>query len=126
MTMMETQVLREEIARLSANKCTRRYPADLRGRVIAWARQRLATGAAVDELCRELDMGSPTLRRFLGKAPRAVRGRAGFARLRITRAKQLAAVQESRVMVRGPGGLVVEGLSVDDVARLWERLSCSA
>jgi transposase len=115
--------------RLSGNKYLRSYPAELRGRVVAWARQRLEAGAAMDEVCRELDIGRPTLRRFLGtigSTRSKRRGHAMFTRLKIRRtAEPTLAPPSSRLLVRGPSGLVIEGLSLDDVAQLVQRLSCS-
>jgi len=61
----EQNELREAIERLSARKATRRYSEALRARVVAYARQRMAKGATAARVCSELDVGSPTLKKFL-------------------------------------------------------------
>jgi len=123
----ETDVLRQEIEGLSGHKNSRRYPPELRARVLAWAQGRLAEGVSVPAACDEIGIGEPTLRRLLGEPPRrrAVAKRAGFTRVRVVSPAQQDAAG-GRLTVRGPHGVVVEGLSVADVAHLFERLSCLA
>lgn len=128
--MTEVEVLRDEIAQLPGSKNTRRYSPELRARVIAWARGRRRQGARVGRLCKELGMGGPTLRRFL-EEPRKYRvstESAGFARLRLSGRGRRGRVDTvaTPLVVRGPRGLVIEGLCLEDVMRLVERLSCSA
>lgn len=121
--------LREEIAALSVHKNSRRYPAPLREKIARWARQRRAAGAAVARICAELDIGVPTLHRFLGGNPRRQRRherRKAFTQLKVVEhAVQRSTVTTAPLMLRAPLGVVVEGLSIADLSRLLRELSCS-
>ena len=123
--MTEQSALRAEIAGLSAHKVHRRYPPELRERVTAYARRRLSEGASASQVCRELDLGSPTLKTFLQTSA----GEPGFAALRVVEdSGSTSAVSATRpaITVHGACGVVVEGLvSVDEGARLLWMLSCS-
>jgi transposase-like protein len=121
----EQMELRAEIAGLSASKATRRYPEALRARVAEFARRRMAKGASAAQVCRQLDIGSPTLKKFL----RTSSAPAQFVELRLADKAMPAPAESERrsaIAVRGGCGVVVEGLGVDDVARLLRELSCSA
>ena len=120
---IETEALRREIEGLSIHPQTRRYTPELQARVLAWARGREAAGASVPGMCLEIGIGDPTLRRFLGLArlPRAAkRKRPGFARVK------LVSPAPQTLVVRGPCGVAVEGLSLEGIAELFKRLACSA
>ena len=126
--MTEGEALRREIVGLSQHKNSRRYSAELRGRVVAWAQQRLHEGGSTNAVCRDLDVGEPTLRKFLGGATGVVAKSVGFARVQVAPSKRkpaVAAVPRGLVL-RGPRGVIVEGLSLEELARLLQRLSCSA
>lgn len=72
-------------------------------------------------MCLELGIGEPTLRKFLNEADgRRVRSKTvGFRRVKV------AASTARAVVVRGPCGVAVEGLSLEGVAELLKRLACS-
>jgi transposase-like protein len=123
-TKTETEALAREIGALSLHKNSRRYPAALRARVVEWARARLAAGASLAALCAEVDIGEPTLYRFLGTARRSERT-AGFTRLQVSSARPEPMTVTRAVVLRGPCGVTVEGLSVDDVTRVLKGLTCS-
>jgi hypothetical protein len=115
--------IRETIAKLSRAKNARRYPPGLRARVIAYAKARLAAGGTVAAVCRELDVGAPTLYGFLGIEGPKEKGRPGFKRVRVVRAPPPES--GSRRVLRGPFGMVVEGLTLDEISQLLRGLSCS-
>lgn len=114
----EAARLRSEIHGLADVKQRRRYPLQLRGRVVQYARARIADGASAAVVSKELDIGAPTLARFLS----AARARSPFAELRLREPER----GSDGLVVRGPCGVRVEGMSVDDVALLLQRLACSA
>jgi hypothetical protein len=122
--MTEQSTLRAEIAGLSAHKVHRRYPQKLRERVTAYARRRLSEGASASQVCRELDLGSPTLKTFLQTGA----GEPGFAALHVVEgggATSAVGATRPALTVRGACGVVVEGLGgIDDVAQLLWMLSC--
>ena len=123
-TITEVDGLRGEIAGLSNHPNSRRYSPSLRERVVAWAEKRVAGGTSIASLCREVGIGEPTLHKFLGKPTRraAKKKSAGFKRVKMLAA---TAVVERAVVLRGPCGTSVEGLSLDGVAELLKRLACS-
>lgn len=120
--------LRQEIAALSVHKNARRFTAPLRAKVTRWARRRLAAGVAMTQICAELDVSEPTLRRFLEAKRTSRRSPAptrGFTQLRVVGRAAHAPATTSPLLLRGPLGVVVEGLSVEDLSRLLRELSCS-
>jgi transposase-like protein len=119
----ESEGLRSEIAELSNHPNSRRYSPLLRQRVVAWAVRRVAAGTSIASLCREIGIGEPTLHKFLGKpARRAAKKSAGFKRVKVVAP---TAVVERAVVMRGPCGTAVEGLSVEGIADVFKRLACS-
>lgn len=118
---IETEALKREIEGLSKSPQTRRYSPELQARVTAWARTRRAEGLSVPAMCLEIGIGDPTLRRFLEPAQRtgAKTRPAGFRRVNVV------AQKATELVVRGPCGICVEGLSLDGVAELLKRLACS-
>ena len=121
-TSTEAEGLRSEIAALSNHPNSRRYSPSLRERVVAWAKKRVAAGASVASLCKDIGIGEPTLHKFLGKpVRRGLKRSAGFKRVKVI----APAAVERAVVIRGPCGTSVEGLSLDGVAALLKRLACS-
>jgi transposase-like protein len=125
-TKTEVDVLREEIAGLSEKKQARRYPAGLKRRVTRWAARKVAAGASIAGLCEQLDIGEPTLTRFLEAERAKVKGAtASFARVTVLEAAPTSSTSiPERVVLRGPHEVAVE-LSVETLAKLLKRLSCS-
>jgi transposase-like protein len=120
-TNTEAEELRGEIARLSNHPNSRRYSPALRERVVAWAQKRTASGASVAGLCKEIGIGEPTLHKFLGKPARRVPKKSvGFRPVKVT-----APLVAERLVMRGPCGTAVEGLSLEGAAELFRRLACS-
>lgn len=109
------QRIHREIGRLRAGS-QRRYPEPLRRRIVEYARLRLNAGIRVTEVCAELGVSHPTVSRMLGDAPAPMR------RVRLAR-PSTSGEQPATPVVRGPHGLVVEGLGIEDVATLFRTLS---
>jgi transposase-like protein len=61
----ELDQLRAEIAALGAVKQVRRYPPELRQRIVSHASRRRAAGESQAAVAKSLDMSEPTLARFL-------------------------------------------------------------
>lgn len=116
--------IRNAISKLSASKNSRRYPPALRLQITRYARKRLVAGVSVGAVCRELDVGEPTLCRFLGRERPSEKGKAGFRRMRVVAAPSADA--GGVLVVRGPCGLVIEDMSIEELADLLRSLSCSA
>jgi len=111
----EALVLRRAVEALGPVLQRRRFDADLRRRLSAHVRMRVASGAAMSSVARSLDLSGPTVARLLRAAP-------SLLPVRVTPAPE----RTERLVVRGPCGVSVEG-TVDDIAALIVRLAaCSA
>jgi hypothetical protein len=97
----------------------RRYPEKLRARIAEYSRARLKAGVGLTRVSSELGVSHPTLVRLLDEKPIAMR-RIRIARPKATEGKSAAT---EALVVRGPAGLVIEGLDVEGVATLVRALS---
>lgn len=111
--------IRRTIRSLSQHKPSRRYPAELRARIAAHARDELGKGTSLRSLGDALDMAPQTLERFIAEHDD---GAASFIPVRVSEPK-VPGPRASTVVVRGPRGVVVEGLNVEGVASLIRALS---
>ena len=108
----DLSTLRRAIAGLSMSKTQRRYPAELQRRIVSVVRQHPQLEMPV--LARRLDMAPQTLTRILSSAGSVL------VPVRVTNTDEQS---RSAVVVRGPCGVVVEGLDVRGVAELFRALS---
>jgi hypothetical protein len=92
----------------------RGYPPALRLRAATYIAQRRSEGVTDEQIAREIGVSAMTFRRWVG----ARRGSFAVATVVDATPAPVAAI-----VVHGPCGLRVEGLSVDEVAALWSRLS---
>ncbi len=111
------QRIRADVASLTAGP-QRRYPAALRRRIAAYARARLAQGASRGQVGVELGVSDPTLVRLLGEQRPTPRLRP----VRVVSTRE-PAMGGSSVLVRAPGGVVIEGLDPAGIAALLRALS---
>lgn len=109
--------IRNSVAQLSVGG-QRRYPARLRARIVEYCRDRLQEGVSLTSVSSELGVSYPTLSRLL-KEPERPRLR----RVRISAPQAAASDVRAAVVVRGPSGIVIEGLDVAGVAALVRALS---
>lgn len=125
-TKTEASVLRAEIAALSEVKKARRYPAGLKRRVTRWAAREAAAGVSIAALCEQVDIGEPTLTKFLEAGRTTAKAPVSFARVTVTEAPvPCTSTSTERIVMRGPHGVAVEGLTIETLAQLLKRLSCS-
>ena len=117
----EAGKLRAEIAALSDLKTRRRYPGRLRRRLVAYARAQAALGESQAMVAAGLGLSQSALSRMVRTYEDAPLD-AGFVEISIA---PQPAKRAPGFTVRGPCGMQVDGLSVDDVAALFARLSCS-
>ena len=107
--------LRKAIAALMVGG-RRRYPAALRSQIAAYCRERTAAGGSISRVSVELGVSHPTLVRLVAEQPAPMR------RVRVIPAT-VSLPEPPRLLVRGPAGLVVEGLDVEGVAALVRALA---
>jgi hypothetical protein len=118
--------------RVEASRCGRAYarlPADVKRLVVEHARARRASGASWRVIGREVGVDDKRLQVWLRDAssarPAAATALALRPRMipvRVT-ARAVQATMRREIVVRGPRGVSVEGLSVSDVAALLKELS---
>jgi hypothetical protein len=99
------------------------YPAELRRRAVEYFHARRKQRISPAKICLELGIGVPTLRNWTSpkKAHSVGTRSAGFERLAIIDVPVSA--PPSGIVVRGPGGLCIEGLDIEALAELIRRLS---
>ena len=105
----EVRQVRAALAQLPSQG--RRFPPEVRAAVERYARRRTAEGATNLAVARELGVSAPTISRALARQSRM------FVPVRVV--PEAAAP----VIVRGPCGVVIEGLDVAGVAKLLVELS---
>ena len=114
MSRAETgSALKQALASAERSGVGRAYPAAIRERVIAYVERRRAEGVADEAIGRELGISPMTFRRWVGGRTSAF-ALATFVEL---------AAPSSSLIVHGPRGLRIDGLDLEGVAALWERLS---
>lgn len=95
----------------------RRYPVVLRSRIADYSREQIEAGVTLTRVCSELGVSHPTLVRILDERPAPIR------RVRVARPRKTKPESRTTLVVRGPGGLTIEGLDVEGVAALFQALS---
>jgi hypothetical protein len=125
----EEASLRAEVSALAAVKTQRRYGADLRRRIAQYARAR-AGRMSIAAIAASIGVSEPTLAAIVAgsvkPAPRPRRRRERAATPPFVRVAAKPDRPRAALMVRGPGGIVIEGLSIEEAALLLGRLTaCS-
>ena len=90
----------------------------------------MASGVKMEDVSEELKMNKWTLQRWLQrqgkgeveKPPSATK--AGFSRVKVK--ARAAAAPSAQLVLHGAHGVRVEGLTLENIAALLERLGCSA
>jgi len=109
----EAAILRRDLGRIETGR-GKRYPAELRSRVVAWARKQHAAGTSWEEIKRELGQQFDTVRRWCVDAGE-------------TKALVPVRVVETRAPSRSlsvvsPTGFRIDGLSPTEAAALLREL----
>jgi transposase len=100
-----------------------RYTAEQRQEAVAYVRARQQQGASIEEAARELGMSSWTLSRWGSAARRAQQEPARAALVPVEVKPARSAARGGALVVHGPGGVRVEGLSVEDAVALLRGLT---
>jgi len=110
----ESAAFRDAVRRAGRRGPGRRYPPDLRRRGAEYLRARQAAGAPLSAVVRELGVRRETLAGWAAPAEAETSPR--FVPVSVIE-------EPSRIVVRGPGGVRIEGLDVAGVADLLRRLA---
>jgi transposase-like protein len=128
----QAEKLKKQVEERRARGTRRQFDESFRAEVVAYVRARLAEGGTQEEAAKEIGLSAWTLSRWgrgeqsgpvrRGRPPRQrLQGSsAGFHPVEV---KSEARSQGTLVM-HGPGGVRVEGLSVQQVAQLLKELGC--
>lgn len=115
----EAVLLKRELSRGERGR-GKRYPAELRGRVVAWAQRRRQAGAGWVDIAEELGLGLDTVRRWcIPKKPVVVTGR---SLLPVRVVEGPAEHTHAQLILVSPNGFRVEGLTLTEVASLLKAL----
>ncbi len=103
------ETLRARVAEGGPRRPGRRIDATTRQEVIEYAREQLRNGSSLAAIARDIDISPFSLGRWL-EAP-------GFV------AVEVCDPEPGTVVVKGPFGLLIEGLSLSQVAELLRSLA---
>jgi hypothetical protein len=109
----EAEKLRRELARVETGR-GKRYPAELRQRVVAWASRRHAEGASWETIKAELGQKFDTVRRWC----LSTRPSRALARVRVVSER----AEPRLVSVVSPAGFRIDGVTMADAAVLLREL----
>lgn len=108
--------LREEIDGVGPRSPSRRYPEELRRRIITWAKRQRARGVRARRISETLGIPWESLSRWTGERAPAKRGR--------LRAVTVVAERGGRAgLVLRASSFLVEGLDLDSLAELLRKLA---
>lgn len=125
---MSVTELRRRVEASRGGRAYARLPAELKRVVVEHARARRAIGASWRVIGREVGVDAKRLQVWLRESPprpaasTALALRPRMIPVRVT-ARPVPAATAREIIVRGPRGVSVEGLSVSDVAALLMELS---
>jgi hypothetical protein len=118
MSNREIEVLKSAII-TNRSGSRQAFPDELKAKLVIYFRRQREAGASIEKLSEELGLCSKTVYVWLRKEAEPT------DRLRQVRVvKEKATAASSSHTMHGPAGTRVEGLSVEEIASLWGRLSC--
>lgn len=102
---------------------TNPFREDVRRRAVEYFFERRKQKISPANIALEIGIGLGTLRSWTSPKKRSAVAMVpkGFERVEIT--ENVAQFAKTQVVVRGPGGLCIEGLDIDSLAELIRRLS---
>ncbi len=117
--------LRQDLgnARIARGDDGWKYAAEIRERVLAYARRRRAEGGGIKSIAAELGLPWQTLDYWLhGRKPEARSEKVPLLPVTLE-AEVIKRTGEATLVVHGPRGLRIEGLDIEDLADLVRRLA---
>jgi transposase len=112
--------LRAALAAAERTGAGRPYPEALRRAAVAYLHRRRQQGACLDEVQAELGVSGMSLSRW---SRRCSQGITPFRPIEVLEAQPEPPMPVRAIVVHGPRGVRIEGLTVPEVAELLERLS---
>ena len=128
MTETKLEEVMAELGTKTRGEGPQQFTASARLAAAKYARERMTSGERLEDVANELKVKKWTLQKWLQRQGRGnwegqkVKGAGRFERVKV----RSAAPQSTRVVVHGAHGVRVEGLTLENIAALLERLGCSA
>lgn len=116
---IEVKQLREEVERVGPRSPSRRYPEDLRDRIVVWVRTRRAEGGRAKAIADQVGIPWESLSRWSGERSPTVK------KPKLRRVEVLTEIKPSssaQLVLRCARGFWVEGLDVASLAGLLRNL----
>ena len=99
-----------------------RYPDDLRDQATSYLARARARGESLQSVATELDLPAETLRRWTNGAKKPQdEAEAAFQEIRIV--EETKPEPRGELVVTGPAGITVQGLDLDGVVALMQKLA---
>lgn len=113
----ELAALKAEVEGLGPKSPTRRFPVELKKRLVGWAEAKRAAGVTAAEIEEELGIPWASLSKWMASKAR------GGRPPKLQPVKVVAAAgADSRPILKTPGGFIVEGLDIAGLALLLRHL----
>ena len=113
---------REAVAKLGPRGRTTPYPKEMRDEAVGYAQERRAQGATWELIAQELGLGVNSLINW-ARGTRRSQKKPAFRQVELKPSEDVVSAEREALVVHGPGGLRVEGLTVATLAELLRRLS---
>ena len=113
----ELKVLRRDLGRMRKGRGAR-YPKELKERVVRYGQRQHEAGSTWETIGEALGMGMETVRRWVVDGSKPALPSRGLVPVRVVERQAVSAASSGLAVT----GFRVEGLSVDEVARLLRAL----
>lgn len=119
---MSDQEIEELKALVLSDRKARRGPfsREVRERVQGFLKSKWRSGAQLKQLGQELGLSAHTVQYWRSRWGEGVENKAKLRRVKVASEKP---VVSEAVTMHGPAGTRIDGLSLDDAAALWRKLS---
>lgn len=119
-SVQTAEELREALGKADRSGTGSPYPDALRQAAVAYHRSRKSEGASVRVVAAELGVSEVTLSRW---SQRQVGSESAFRAIEVVAEPIECARGMGGIVVYGPRGLRIEGLTVQDIVAMFEKLS---
>jgi transposase-like protein len=117
----EAKALREAVEQKQREQGRGPFEPELKEQLIAHVKDRYASGESVGKIARSLGLSEQTVWCWRKHFQAKNRGSAKLRQVAIALVEPQT--EKHQLVVRGPAGLVVEGIALGDLVELWRRLA---
>lgn len=116
----ESKALRAAVEKKQREVGRGPFEPELRRRLIAHVKERSAAGESVGRIAKSLGLSEQTV--WTWQKPHRRNGGVETKLRQVAIAVDPPQMRERMLSVRGPAGLLVEGVTLDELVALWRRL----